>query len=993
MIFDLLKRIFGTQQTRTVNKYLKIVQKINQEEERLQSLSDDALRAKTIEFKQRLKSGETTDDLLVEAYAVVKNVCRRLVGTEVHVSGYNQKWDMVPYDVQIVGAIAMHNQTICEMQTGEGKTLTASMPAYLHGLTGKGVHVVTVNDYLAKRDCEWIGVIFRWLGLDVRPLTEDMNLQQKQDVYNADIIYGTASTFGFDYLRDNSMAQEMEEQCQRGHYFAIIDEVDSILIDEARTPLIISGPSNESRHMYNDLKDHVHELVRLQKMHCTNLAQEAKAILEKLGLFQDLEEQPKLSKEEKKLKNEAIRKLWMISKGVPTNKILRQAEEFPDIRAELEDLETYLHSETNKEEKISLLNDLYIILDERSSDFEVTDKGIHAWRGGAEDFTLNDLTEAFHKIDEMQITEEEKIKERMAAREADSLKKERIHNLRQLFRAHLTMDRDVDYIVQDKKVIIIDENTGRPQPGRRFSDGLHQAVEAKEELPIQRETQTYATITLQNYFRMYSRLAGMTGTATTESAEFKYIYNLEVLQIPTNRPCRRVDADDEIYMTEREKYQAIIKEILEKNAIGRPILVGTDTVEASEKFSRILSMNNLPHQVLNAKQPEKEAEIIAMAGQKGTITVATNMAGRGTDIKLPKEVEELGGLHVIGTTHHQSRRIDRQLRGRSGRQGDRGSSRFYVSFEDNLMRLFKSPKVNQFILRFRPPEGEPITGSFATRSIETAQKRIEQRNYAIRKNTLEYDDVMNLQRKEVYSFRNDILKNPNPFSIAKKVVTSTITSLIQKEFTDNKPVGQEKMRHFQEVVFTHLPVKFSDEEIEKGFKSVEELEQRFIEKGIEVLTKKLDHEAKMIGMIQVAANKFVEPLSVLTGVMRNLLIRNIDQLWQQHLLHIDHLRSEISLCSIAQKDPLLEFKYEAFRLFNEFRENLYQQISVAVFSMQMMLPNSEKLIQKLKMISMKDFPGFIELRHLESDASFNTTPIHPAQFGLIESATFETAPT
>lgn len=964
MIFDLLKRIFGTQQTRTVRKYFKIVQKINKEEERLQSLSDDAIRAKTAEFRKRLQNNETVDDLLIEAYAVVKNVCRRLVGTEVHVSGYNQKWDMVPYDVQIVGAIAMHNQTICEMQTGEGKTLTASMPAYLHGLTSRGVHVVTVNDYLAKRDCEWIGVIFRWLGLDVRALTHETSPIEKQDVYKADIIYGTASEFGFDYLRDNSMAQDVDEQCQRKHYYAIIDEVDSILIDEARTPLIISGPAGESRQMYDELKEDVSALVSLQKSYCNALAEEARSSLTKLGIFKDLDEQPRLNKEQTKIKDEAIRLLWKVSKGVPTNKILCQARELPDIRADLENFETYLHAEVNKEEKIELLTDLYLIIDERSSDFEITDKGIQAWKGGSEDFTLHDLTDAFQNIDEMQISEEEKMKERVKVREADAHKKERAHNLRQLFRAHLTMEKDVDYIIQDKKIIIIDENTGRPQPGRRFSDGLHQAIEAKENLPIQKETQTYATITLQNYFRMYERLAGMTGTAMTEAAEFKHIYNLEVLQIPTNRPNKRQDADDEIYMTEREKYQAILKDIQEKHQLGRPVLVGTETVEASEKFSRVLQQAHLPHHVLNAKQPEKEAEIIAMAGQKGAITVSTNMAGRGTDIKLTKEVEELGGLHVVGTTRHQSRRIDRQLRGRSGRQGDKGSSKFYVSFEDPLMRLFTSPKLSQFLVRFRPPEGESITGGLINRSIETAQKRVEQRNYAIRKHTLEYDDVMNLQRQEVYAFRNDILNNPNPFSIGKRVLEGVCSIIVDKVFKDKARVDETSMRQFQEAVFSHMPVRFTEDEMTKNYASVSELEELFTHKAIDMFVRKLDHEAKMIAMIQAAAGKEPEPRSVLQGVLRNVFIRNIDHLWQQHLLSIDHLRTEVGLLQIAQKDPLLEFKHEAFRLFHLFREDLYQEITHALFSLQMMLPNSEKLLQTLKTMSIREVPSFISIENL-----------------------------
>jgi preprotein translocase subunit SecA len=419
-------------------------------------------------------------------------------------------------------------------------------------------------------------------------------------------------------------------------------------------------------------------------------------------------------------------------------------------------------------------------------------------------------------------------------------------------------------------------------------------------------------------------------------------------------------------MTEREKFQAILKDIQEKHKIGRPVLVGTETVEASEKFSRILQQAGLPHHVLNAKQPEKEAEIIAMAGQKGAITVSTNMAGRGTDIKLTKEVESFGGLHVVGTTRHQSRRIDRQLRGRSGRQGDKGSSKFYVSFEDPLMRLFTSPKLSQFLVRFRPPEGEAITGGLINRSIETAQKRVEQRNYAIRKHTLEYDDVMNLQRQEVYAFRNDILKNPNPFSIGKRVLEGVCSILVEKEFKETPRIDADKMRKFQETVFAHMPIRFTEEEIEARYESIQELEALFVKKAVDMYVKKLDHEAKMIAMIQTAAGKQVEPRSVLQGVLRNVFIRNIDHLWQQHLLSIDHLRTEVGLLTIAQKDPLLEFKHEAFRLFLLFREDLYQEITHAIFSMQMMLPNSEKLLQSLKTISIREMPGFISSQNLET---------------------------
>jgi len=514
-MFGLLKKLFGTHQSRLLKDYWRLVPKINTWEVKYQKLSDDELSHKTIEFKERLAKGESLDSLLPEAFAAVKNVCRRLCGTEVHVSGYDQKWDMVPYDVQLVGAIAMFHGSIAEMQTGEGKTLTASMPLYLHALTGKPTHLVTVNDYLAKRDCEWIGTIFRKLGLTVASLTNDVHPFQRKEVYAADIVYGTSSEFGFDYLRDNSMASHKNEQVQRGHYFAMVDEIDSILIDEARTPLIISGPVGESRQMYDDLKEGVSELVRKQRDYCNRLATDARKSLESLGLFDA--EPKKITKEAES----AFKKLWLVSKGTPNNKVLKRIKEDPDLRAQLDKWETYYFGDANKDEKFAALSDLYMVVDEKNSEYELTDKGIKSWVGGADDFTMLDLGHEYLLIDESEKTEEEKMQAKVLLREEDSKRKERSHNLRQMLRAHLLMEKDIDYIIQEDKIVIIDENTGRPQPGRRFSDGLHQAIEAKEGVSIQGETQTYATITLQNYFRLYTRLAGMTGTAMTETNEFK----------------------------------------------------------------------------------------------------------------------------------------------------------------------------------------------------------------------------------------------------------------------------------------------------------------------------------------------------------------------------------------------------------------------------------------------------------------------------------------
>ncbi|MBN1915295.1 MAG: preprotein translocase subunit SecA [Parachlamydiales bacterium] len=956
-MFGLLKKIFGTQQGRILKKYRATVVAINKQEEAYQALSEEAIIQKTVEFKKRYTEGESLDDLLVEAYALVKNVCRRLIGTEIHVSGYHQKWDMIPYDVQMLGAIAMHYGAIAEMQTGEGKTLTAAMPLYLNALSGEGSHLVTANDYLAQRDCEWIGTIFLKLGLKVASLTNDTPLHLRQEVYQSDIVYGTASEFGFDYLRDNSMASRKEEQVQRPLHFAIIDEVDSILIDEARTPLIISGPSPVSNQMYDELKSGVAALVKAQRNLCARLATEGHSILQGLGLLQETKPD-KLSKQDLEKREEAFKKLWLVTKGTPRNKILKRIQEDPDLRAELDHLETYFYSEQNKKEKSTMLAGLYIIVDEKSNEYELTDKGIQEWaeinhdEKSAFDFVMLDLGYEYAQIDlEAALTDSEKMQKKMDLRQEDAKRKERAHNLRQLFRAHLLMEKDVDYIVDQQKIIIIDENTGRPQPGRRFSDGLHQAIEAKESVIIQGETQTYATITLQNFFRMYKKIAGMTGTAITEANEFKEIYQLTVVEIPTYRSCQRIDHDDEIYMTEREKYIAILQEIKKAHQRGQPILIGTESVEISEKLSRILRQNNLIHVVLNAKNHANEAEIIAAAGKEGAITIATNMAGRGTDIKLHPIAKEAGGLHVIGSTRHHSRRIDRQLRGRSGRLGDPGSSKFFVSFEDSLLRLFASPRLTAMLQRFRPPEGEPISAKVLNKSIETAQKRIEQRNYTIRKHTLEYDNVMNTQRKEIYSFRNDLIHAENPLILAKTVIENTI---IDQMFCFNEK-GQSDPAVFRQWLQSHFPVTISSEEFH-DYLSQEELEKQSLEKVILAFDAKIEHQKKMLlPFVQEKNEEAVHQL--LWNILRAIMVQKIDQLWQAHLLEIDHLRSDVNLRVVGQKDPLLEFKHEAFQLFHTFSQKLHLEISSELFRFEMVLPHKklEDTIAQLQMDTQRSF--------------------------------------
>jgi preprotein translocase subunit SecA len=978
-MFGFLKKIFGTAQGRLISKYWKIVSEINRLEQQLSHLSDEQLRHKTVEFKERIERGETVEQLLPEAYATVKNVCRRLCGTDVHVSGYDQKWDMVPYDVQLVGAIAMHYGAIAEMQTGEGKTLTAALPLYLNALTGKPVHLVTVNDYLAQRDCEWIGVIFRWLGLNVASLTSQTPHHTRKGIYAADIVYGTASEFGFDYLRDNSMVQSKEDQCQRGYYFAIIDEVDSILIDEARTPLIISGPSSVSRQKYDELKDDVSGLVRHQRDLCNRLGTEARKILEKFGFAEEPAQEPrKLSKQEEEEQSEAFRKLWLVSKGMPHNKILKRLRENPDLRARVDKWDIYYYAEQNKEERAQALADLFIIVDERSNEFELTDKGMHSWseetkhKASIDASVMLDLGEEYAKIDQNSaLSEQDKMHQKVRLREEDAERKERAHNLRQLLRAHLLMERDVDYIVSENKIVIIDENTGRPQPGRRFSDGLHQAIEAKEGVTIQGETQTYATITLQNYFRMYAKLSGMTGTAMTEANEFKEIYKLEVVAIPANKECKRKDADDEIYMSEREKYNAILKEVQEVHAKGRPILIGTESVEVSEKLSRILKQNKCEHTVLNAKNHAKEAEIIAEAGSRGAITVATNMAGRGTDIKLKVGVADLGGLHVIGTTRHQSRRIDRQLRGRSARQGDPGSSKFFVSFEDSLMRLFTSPRITGFLQRFRPPEGEAISAKVLNKSIETAQKRVEQRNYTMRKHTLEYDDVMNKQREEIYAFRNEALRTEDPLTLAREILDSLCAQMSHQFLVSRSNPDGWNIEGYRQWLLAHFPIAFEHAEFEDDYLQVEEIEQLSAKKVCGAFDKKISMEESKIIKAQEAlsqqASLRMSPRDILREIVRSILIRNIDKLWQEHLLQIDYLRTEVHLRSVGQKDPLLEFKHEAFALFDSLSHRIKQEIAHALFKFEMVVPESapqlppSRPVRQRPLIDLSLFPNLNEL--------------------------------
>ncbi|MFM2294513.1 MAG: Protein translocase subunit SecA, partial [Verrucomicrobiota bacterium] len=762
MIGYIFKKVFGSKNDREVNKLRPLVARINEFEAQLQKLSDDQLRAKTAAWKAELSQISDNaalkaklEEILPEAFAVVKNACRRMCGQDVIVRGHPLRWEMVPFDVQLIGGMGLHRGFIAEMATGEGKTLVATMPVYLNALTGRGVHVVTVNDYLAARDGEWMGAVYKFLGLTVGCILHDQDPRTRREQYGCDITYGTNAEFGFDYLRDNGMARRKEEQVQRGHYFAIVDEVDSILIDEARTPLIISGPAVHTfDDQYGQYKPQVEGVVRAQEKLCARFLTEAEALIKKLHPTDGTAVQNADA-----LENEIGLLLFRVKVGQPKVEGLARLLENPENLRLMNTAELSLHADQSKKELYAEKEQLLFAIDEKSHEADLTEKGRNFLGGkDADAFMLPDLTTALHEVDAGAEADVRKRMEAKAKIQADyETKAQRIHCIAQLLKAYSLYEKDVQYVVQDNKVIIVDENTGRLMTGRRWSDGLHQAVEAKEAVAIERETQTLATITIQNYFRLYTKLAGMTGTAETEATEFFDIYKLGVLTIPTNKPNIRKDKNDSVYKTKREKFNAVVKEIKESHAAGRPVLVGTISVDSSEMLSRMLKKEGLIHSVLNAKYHQQEAEIVSRAGQRAAITIATNMAGRGTDIKLGAGVSEAGGLHVLGTERHESRRTDRQLRGRCSRQGDPGSSHFYISLEDDLMRLFGSERIVKYMEKLGLEEGQELEAGLLNSSIQQAQKRVEGHNFQIRKRTLEYDDVMNKQREVIYGFRNEVI--------------------------------------------------------------------------------------------------------------------------------------------------------------------------------------------------------------------------------------------
>ena len=905
MLSFFLQKFSGRHHRKYVEKCRPVVARVNEFEKSYQALTDEQLRAKTDEFRARIKQGETLDAILPEAFAAVKNAARRLVGRTVVVCDHELTWDMVHFDVQLIGGICLHEGRIAEMATGEGKTLVATLPLYLNALTGKNAQLVTVNDYLARRDSEWMGHLYSFLGLTVGCIQQSMHSEIRRDMYGRDITYGTASEFGFDYLRDNGMATRKEDQVQRDHFYCIVDEIDSILVDEARTPLIISGPAPIEREQpFTRLKPGVEALVAAQLRQINHLVKDAGDMLGKADATPED-------------RQAAAMKMLQVKLGMPKNKQLLRLQENPEWRKLLDKTDVEMHSDFNKDELYKFKEELFFVIDEKNHQADLTEVGRKKLRPDDPDaFVLPDLATIFIDIEkDATTTPEQKEQAKRAAQQRYEVVSEDIHALSQLLRAYSLYERDVEYVVQDGKVVIVDENTGRIMSGRRWSDGLHQAVEAKENVNIERETRTYATVTIQNYFRMYEKLAGMTGTAETEATEFHEIYRLSVTQIPTNQPCIRIDRNDSIFKTRRDKYGAVVKHIQEANQRGQPVLVGTVTVEQSEVLSRMLKRAGVIHTVLNAKFHQQEAEIVTRAGHKGSVTIATNMAGRGTDIKLGDGVRELGGLFVVGNERHESRRIDRQLRGRCSRQGDPGTTKFFLSLEDDLMRLFLHGGIASRIMEGAMVEGEELEHSLLNRSIESAQKKVEQQNFSIRKRLLQYDDVLNKQREVIYGIRNGALHNDRPKDTIFEMIEEELASRLEAAgYGEKGGVTTASIEGLVGWLNSHFPVSAK----------VAEFSERA---DFDPLLKELVERIKKA----YALKESVEDAAALGGLERYIVINAIDHHWQEHLTEMEELRRSIGLRSYGQKDPLSEYKAEAFRFFEELMNNVRLQICTSLF--------------------------------------------------------------
>ena len=1007
---SILKTFVGDKTKKDLSQITPLISEINSHQKNLETLSHDELRQKTIIFKEEITKErkdfdltilklleevkltgdidlkeslyqqidsqeeeaqnaveEVLNKILPEAFAVVKETARRFVentSIEVTASEYDRElsqqkeyidlkgdkafwanswdaagkpitWDMIHYDVQLIGGIVLHQGKIAEMQTGEGKTLVATLPVYLNALTGKGVHLVTVNDYLAKRDSAWMAPLFQFHGMSLDCIDYHApNSPERRKAYQADITYGTNNEFGFDYLRDN-MANTAEDLVQRKHNYAIVDEVDSVLIDDARTPLIISGPTPEGdRHEFDILKSNVGNLVSKQRSLLTSVLAEAKVKIKEGNT------------------EEGAILLYRVFRGLPKNKALIKFLSEEGIKQLLQKTENHYMQDNNREmPKVDVA--LYFVIDEKNNQIDLTEKGIEALSEENEDknfFVLPDIGGEIVKIEKQNLEAKKEASLKETLFKDFDIKGERIHSMNQLLKAYTLFEKDVEYVVMENKVKIVDEQTGRIMEGRRYSDGLHQAIEAKENVKIEAATQTYATITLQNYFRMYQKLSGMTGTAVTEAGEFWEIYELDVIEIPTNRPIVRKDDDDLIYKTKREKYNAVIEKVTELSLEGRPILIGTTSVEISELLSKMLSIRKVKHNVLNAKMHKKEADIVAEAGNPGIVTIATNMAGRGTDIKLSQIVKDAGGLAIIGTERHDSRRVDRQLRGRSGRQGDPGSSQFYVSLEDNLMRLFGSERVAKVMDRMGLEEGEVIQHSMMTKSIERAQKKVEENNFGIRKRLLEYDDVMSAQREVIYKRRKHALQG----SRLKLDVLNMLFDTCEEIVLNNKAASDYKNFEFEIISNFSMTAPISEE------KFSETSEDSLITKLYEALLlhyqEKTELNAQMAFPVikevyERPANKFerivvpftdgVKSLNVVTNLKeayeskgkhliedfeRNITLALIDDAWKVHLRKMDELKQSVQLAVHEQKDPLLIYKFEAFELFKSMLAILNKEI-------------------------------------------------------------------
>ena len=896
MLENLLKSVFGSRHERELRRTKPLVDEINRLSAEWDALPEEALKAKTAEFRARLESGQDTlDDLLPEAFAAVKQACKRLCGKTWDVCGIPLTWQIVPYDVQLIGGIMLHEGKIAEMATGEGKTLVATLPLYLNALAARGTHLVTVNDYLARRDSEWMGEIYKYLGLTVGCIQQNMEPARRREQYACDITYGTNNEFGFDYLRDN-MAVRPEYRVQRGFAYAIVDEVDSVLIDEARTPLIISGPVDDrGDDLFDEMKPLVERVVRAQQQWATTALSDAEKLLD-----------------DKEKEWDAGQMLLKVQRAAPKHKrFIKLLSERP----ELKKLITRVELEYLRDKRMHELDeDLYYTIDEKSRNADLLEEARKLMSPSDPDrFTVPDLTAQLSELEGRdEFSGEQKIGERDRLYQAYGVANNRNHAVQALLKAYALFDKDVEYVVQDGKVIIVDEFTGRLMPGRRYSDGLHQAIEAKETVKVEGETQTLATITLQNFFRMYTKLAGMTGTAETEAGEFWEIYKLEVAVIPTNKPIKRSDHNDVVYRTKREKFKAAIDEIADCHQRGQPVLVGTISVEVSELLSRMLKIRGVPHNVLNAKYHQKEAEIVANAGQRGAVTIATNMAGRGTDIKLGTGVPDLGGLHILGTERHESRRIDRQLRGRSGRQGDPGSSRFFLSLEDDLMRLFGAERISSLMVRMGVEEGEVIEHGMVTSAIGKAQKRVEAHNFDIRKHLLEYDNVMNKQREEVYRQRNDALLSEDTSARVLEDLRDAGAERCDRYVESKLHKAEWNLRGLADELSYLCMSPASPADVDGETRdAVAERAMTFAEQAYRA------REAQFSSQ-------------VMRELERHLYLFTLDEHWREHLHELDYLKGGIGLQAYGQRDPLVQYKKEAFTLFEtmmgEVREDFVQRL-------------------------------------------------------------------